>query len=277
MSVTPPGPRNRFLWADPGACLPPGKAPPQRLLGLSFPVSSMIKKAKQTRMSHLRMSRLGLWQRATCRLGASTPKPASNQTRLRASVRAVSFNHVTEEHGRLQAGGGGHGTYEAGQAAGGFHALAASPPPRVSRRRPVRGCPWPPSPGHRARRGPPGAANSGRARHAWVHPPKEQRGRVSPLRACASARGHPQTGPGCPTVVPGQAACGGAEPLHPDHTWVVRQDLWQVTAPMTPRCPWRVRWRGPAACSPRRVQARPRILAVSPVVHMAAGSLSRSL
>lgn len=149
-------------------------------------------------MSHLRMSRLGLWQRATCRLGASTPKPASNQTRLRASVRAVSFNHVTEEHGRLQAGGGGHGTYEAGQAAGGFHALAASPPPRVSRRRPVRGCPWPPSPGHRARRGPPGAANSGRARHAWVHPPKEQRGRVSPLRACASARGHPQTGPGCP-------------------------------------------------------------------------------
>lgn len=129
VSVTPPGPRNRFLWADPGACLPPGKAPPQRLLGLSFPVSSMIKKAKQTRMSHLRMSRLGLWQRATCRLGASTPKPASNQTRLRASVRAVSFNHVTEEHGRLQAGGGGHGTYEAGQAAGGFHALAASPPP----------------------------------------------------------------------------------------------------------------------------------------------------
>lgn len=41
----------------------------------------------------------------------------------------MSFNHVTEEHGRLQAGGGGHGTYEAGQAAGGFHALAASPPP----------------------------------------------------------------------------------------------------------------------------------------------------
>lgn len=49
MSVTPPGPRNRFLWADPGACLPPGKAPPQRLLGLSFPVSSMIKKAKQNK------------------------------------------------------------------------------------------------------------------------------------------------------------------------------------------------------------------------------------
>lgn len=142
-------------------------------------------------MSHLRMSRLGLWQRATCRLGASTPKPASNQTRLRASVRAVSFNHVTEEHGRLQAGGGGHGTYEAGQAAGGFHALAASPPPRVSRRRPVRGCPWPPSPGHRARRGPPGAANSGRARHAWVHPPQGAEGQGEPPESLCFRTGTP--------------------------------------------------------------------------------------
>lgn len=28
---------------------------------------------------------------------------------------------------------------------------------------------------------------------------------------------------GAPTVVPGQAECGGAEHLYPNHTWVVCQ------------------------------------------------------
>lgn len=62
-------------------------------------------------------------------------------------------------------------------------------------------------------------------------PPKEQRGRVSPLRACASARGHPQTGPGCPN-------CGAG----PGGVWrgrapAPRSHLGCPPGPLASHCP----------------------------------------
>lgn len=56
----------------------------------------------------------------------------------------MSFNQVPEEQGHLWAGGGGSGTYEPGQDAGGFSALAPFPRPDcpgVGTAVAVHGCP----------------------------------------------------------------------------------------------------------------------------------------
>lgn len=143
----------------------------------------------------------------------------------------MSFNRVAKEQGHLRVRVGRSGTHELGgldepgQDARGFSALAAFPRPGcpgVGMSVAVHGCP---PLGIELAVGlqvQPTAAGPGV--HGFT-PPKEQRGRLTPRGPVLLHRDTHRQVQGAPTVVPGQAGCGGA-----GHTWLVCQDLWQVTA-----------------------------------------------